>query len=419
MTDAKALICPYCGVLQRSADACAACGTPIDAETRRRTLARMGPWFLRSETQPFMPGCSWEQLSEFVRAGIVTRDSVLRGPTTRQLWTLARRTPGVAHLLGVCHACQRKVDPTSEACPACRASFGAPLDRNALGIPAENDASSAHLDAPDAAALSAFASNDELREGLHEETRRRRTLGGPSFGVPTTAPHTGPMQRLPVRGPDADPTLRRRHSAWLMIGAPVAIVVVTALLSTALALSRSGRPEDNRTRRADDAGAGASSDLAPRSQSAATIPASSRELTNAGPLDARGTSDLTRSAASPTPATPAGAPSDDSAAKPGAASPTTAPTAAAPDPFASIDALLRRARDGSLSRGDRRRALDEATRAIEQLSALSTTPAGPAASPAIAPSIDTVALAQRRAAIDEERRRLDAEIFLRGEGSSK
>src|SRR5262245_7092805 len=119
MSEAKTLICPFCGARQPTAASCGACGTPLDEETTRTTLAHMGPWFLRSDAMPFMPGCSWDQLATFVARGIVTRDSVLRGPTTRQLWTIARRVPGVAHLLGLCHACQAKVDPKKGACPAC------------------------------------------------------------------------------------------------------------------------------------------------------------------------------------------------------------------------------------------------------------------------------------------------------------
>src|SRR5690606_17226582 len=60
--------------------------------------------------------------------------TVLRGPTTKQFWSIARHAPGVAHLLGYCHTCGEHVQPTAKLCPACGTSFGEVPQRNELGL---------------------------------------------------------------------------------------------------------------------------------------------------------------------------------------------------------------------------------------------------------------------------------------------
>jgi hypothetical protein len=94
----------------------------------------MGPWQLREGVHPFRPGCSYETLRELVKRGRITRNTVLRGPTTRQFWSFAGRTPSVANLLGVCHNCQAEVDPGAFSCQACGAAFSPDTDRQHLGL---------------------------------------------------------------------------------------------------------------------------------------------------------------------------------------------------------------------------------------------------------------------------------------------
>jgi hypothetical protein len=95
----------------------------------------MGPWFVRDPGKPFHPGCSYETLVTMIDRGQVAKTSIIRGPTTKQYWTVARRVPGVAHLLGYCHSCDATVDPDDHGCHACGVPFGAYLDRNFLGLP--------------------------------------------------------------------------------------------------------------------------------------------------------------------------------------------------------------------------------------------------------------------------------------------
>src|SRR5690606_26108798 len=103
--------------------------------SRQATHNSMGPWFVRDPQRPFQPGCSYETLVRLVQRGKVSRLTIVRGPTTRQFWTIAKRVQGIAHLLGFCHECGASVDPGDHGCHACGVTFGAFLDRNYLGLP--------------------------------------------------------------------------------------------------------------------------------------------------------------------------------------------------------------------------------------------------------------------------------------------
>lgn len=135
MSQPKVVICPYCGETQPASERCSSCGGLFESLSRQATHNAMGPWFVRDGAKPFHPGCSYETLARMVDRGQVTKHSILRGPTTKQFWTVAKHAPGVAHLLGYCHNCDAPVDPADHGCHACGVPFGAYLDRNNLGLP--------------------------------------------------------------------------------------------------------------------------------------------------------------------------------------------------------------------------------------------------------------------------------------------
>ncbi len=127
--------CPYCGHIQRGAAAqCDSCGGLFEPLSRQATQNAMGAWFIRDDEQPHRPGCSYETLRKLVLRGKVTEETVLRGPTTRQFWSYAKDTPGVAHLMGQCHNCHEKADPDEYMCKSCGAVFVTPSDRQHLGL---------------------------------------------------------------------------------------------------------------------------------------------------------------------------------------------------------------------------------------------------------------------------------------------
>lgn len=77
---------------------------------------------------------TYDILIRKVRDGVIQNYTLLRGPTTRQLWKVANRVPGIAHLLGRCHACREHIDPKSRSCTSCGEAFGGYRDRNNLGL---------------------------------------------------------------------------------------------------------------------------------------------------------------------------------------------------------------------------------------------------------------------------------------------
>lgn len=147
----------------------------------------MGPWFIRDMGQPYRPGCSYETLRRMVTRGRVRPDTVIRGPTTRQFWSFARNTPGVAHLMGCCHACHTRVEANAPACPNCNASFLVAGERQSLGLaplhllPGEAD--------PSAIADAAF--------GSAQAAPPQQAAAGPAGAQPPPTPivHAGPKRK--------------------------------------------------------------------------------------------------------------------------------------------------------------------------------------------------------------------------------
>lgn len=182
----KVLVCPYCGDAQAAGERCRVCGGIFEPLSRQASHNAMGPWFMRDERRPFQPGASYETIVKLVERGLINKYSILRGPTTKQFWTVARRVPGISHLLGYCHNCDANVNKDDHGCPTCGVPFGAYLDRNYLGLPevkplpweapvidegrqrvaATMPAPSPMIDfrrAAEPLGLSSFASDDELR----------------------------------------------------------------------------------------------------------------------------------------------------------------------------------------------------------------------------------------------------------------
>lgn len=137
-------LCPFCGGATRPMARCEQCKGFLDPLSRQATQNVMGPWFVRDPEKPFRPGCNFETLAQLVLRGQVDMRSIVRGPTTNQFWMPARRTPGVANLLGVCHACAGPVSAEDASCGKCGAEFprvgagvGAGVavgDRQSLGL---------------------------------------------------------------------------------------------------------------------------------------------------------------------------------------------------------------------------------------------------------------------------------------------
>jgi RNA polymerase subunit RPABC4/transcription elongation factor Spt4 len=130
----RSLVCPYCGTITPDSGRCSACSGRFDPLSRQATQNQMGPWSIRDDRLPFRPGCTYETVVRLVEQRVISTETILRGPSTRQFWTLARHTPGVAHMLGLCYSCQTPVKTDAFACPVCHASFTTERDRQHLGL---------------------------------------------------------------------------------------------------------------------------------------------------------------------------------------------------------------------------------------------------------------------------------------------
>jgi hypothetical protein len=113
---------------------CERCRGLFEPLSRQATQNAMGPWQVRNERSPFGPGCSYEKLREMVVKGRISRSTILRGPSTRQFWSLACNTPGVAVLLGECHNCHSSVKADEYLCRTCGALLTCSSDRQFLGL---------------------------------------------------------------------------------------------------------------------------------------------------------------------------------------------------------------------------------------------------------------------------------------------
>ncbi|MEM9345757.1 MAG: hypothetical protein AAGB26_03975 [Planctomycetota bacterium] len=128
--------CPYCGQLQDSIEEgrCSSCNGLFEPLSRIATQLAMGPWYIRDEDRPFMPGFSEEILRQQVAAGRISANTILRGPTTNQFWMSAGDVPGVSRLMGTCHACHQEVEPTDTTCYFCKEDMSLPSDVDSLGL---------------------------------------------------------------------------------------------------------------------------------------------------------------------------------------------------------------------------------------------------------------------------------------------
>lgn len=135
----KLVLCPYCGHAQYGGDRCQACAGVFEPLSRRATQIAMGPWQIRDKNNPFRPGCCYDVVKSMAANGKIKSTSVMRGPTTRQFWSIARNVPGIAHLIGYCHECGNHVSPSDAKCGECSTVFKEPRERDSLGLAYKND----------------------------------------------------------------------------------------------------------------------------------------------------------------------------------------------------------------------------------------------------------------------------------------
>lgn len=119
-------VCPFCGAINERATslngnspACPRCGMQDSLDTRQSTTTRIGPWFVRQGKNPSAPGMRFETLLALVKRGQVSPGSIVRGPTTQQLWKFAGQVKGLSREFGLCHHCGGVIETSATICPAC------------------------------------------------------------------------------------------------------------------------------------------------------------------------------------------------------------------------------------------------------------------------------------------------------------
>ncbi|MEO6434247.1 MAG: hypothetical protein ABIP55_00595, partial [Tepidisphaeraceae bacterium] len=131
-------VCPFCGLTREitpdfdPAAQCPRCTLADTPSTRNATKLRVGPWHVRQVRNPWAPGMRFETLLALVKRGQVTRDSVVRGPTTQQLWKHASEIKGLSREFGLCHACAGALDTQAHLCPHCNRLQDPPANPDAL-----------------------------------------------------------------------------------------------------------------------------------------------------------------------------------------------------------------------------------------------------------------------------------------------
>jgi hypothetical protein len=136
MAKHRILVCPICGDTQPETNVCRVCETFLEPEGLALAEGAIGPWWIRNEELPFRPGKTYEHMAELAKNAKIDLDTIMRGPTTRQLWKPARRVKGIAHLLGRCHKCGEHVEPDSISCTNCHEPFLKYTKRNEMGLEA-------------------------------------------------------------------------------------------------------------------------------------------------------------------------------------------------------------------------------------------------------------------------------------------
>ena len=126
-------VCPFCGTLNEDAThACRQCGMENSPATRQATRVKIGPWFVWQQRNPSAPGMNWSTLMSLVEKGRITPRSVVRGPTTGQLWRFAARVKGLSREFGACWHCGADVVRAARLCTSCKRLQQPPLNPDAL-----------------------------------------------------------------------------------------------------------------------------------------------------------------------------------------------------------------------------------------------------------------------------------------------
>ncbi len=126
-------VCPFCGAINdNDGNPCPRCLMEDTQTTRTATKSRIGPWFVLQARNPAAPGMKWNTLIELVRKGVVVPRSIVRGPTTHQLWRAAGHVKGLSREFGLCYHCGGDIEKNANQCPHCNKLQEPPINPDSL-----------------------------------------------------------------------------------------------------------------------------------------------------------------------------------------------------------------------------------------------------------------------------------------------
>ena len=112
--------CVYCGrALPRDSQRCPHCKTSYSVAVRRASREIEGDWFYLEPRNPSNRGVDFRTMLKLIEKGRLKRDSVVRGPATRQDWMFAAEAPRLSKYLGVCPHCFAPAGGEQEFCDTC------------------------------------------------------------------------------------------------------------------------------------------------------------------------------------------------------------------------------------------------------------------------------------------------------------
>ena len=209
-------VCPFCGTVNPNASQpCPRCTMEDTPATRQATKTRIGPWYVLQSRNPAAPGMRFATLLALVAKGQITPKSVVRGPTTHQLWRFAAHVRGLSREFGLCYSCGEQIERQSTLCPHCERSQEPPPNPDTLLESRDSVVMTTPTPAPIAAAM----------PGTNGGAPNGRPVPGQRIPPPqqSPAPQTasGARHEYEIPTPPA-PTPRARPSAMTPAAAAAA-----------------------------------------------------------------------------------------------------------------------------------------------------------------------------------------------------
>jgi hypothetical protein len=196
-------VCPFCGLTREiteefdPATPCPRCTLSDNPTTRNATKSRIGPWHVRQVRNPWAPGMRFETLLALIKHGQVTKDSIVRGPTTSQLWKRASEIKGLSREFGLCYQCGTEIDTQATICPGCNRLQEPPINPDILVETREMAAS-----ATATAATSASSAEEAKKKQAEAEKIAAALAAGPVSKRATE--HTNVASASPQPGPEGE-----------------------------------------------------------------------------------------------------------------------------------------------------------------------------------------------------------------------